>query len=145
MGGEDFVALMLRLGKTADDSQSVETHLIEENKALSMGHSHLSDVMANVQKMHNDIERLGEIDRQRLEGQIQLLEDQRFVGLDQTQCSRSSGYVADTATARICISNSTRSGRTFSVLPYNVRLKFKNCARRSIVRYVGSCLRSIWL
>ena len=52
---------MLRLGKTADDSQSVETRLIEENKALLMGRSHLSDIMANVQKMHNDIERLGEI------------------------------------------------------------------------------------
>ena len=61
MGGEDFVALTLRLGKTADDSQSVETRLIEENKALSMGRSHLSDIMANIQKMHNDIERLGEI------------------------------------------------------------------------------------
>ena len=61
MGGEDFVALTLRLGKTADNSQSVETRLIEENKVLSMGCSHLSDVMANVQKMHNDIERLGKI------------------------------------------------------------------------------------
>jgi hypothetical protein len=35
--------------------------------------------MANVQKMHNDIERSSENDRRRLESQIQLLEHQRFV------------------------------------------------------------------
>jgi nucleoprotein TPR len=60
-------------------AQSVESRLIEENKALSMERSHLSDLMANVQKMHNDIERSSENDRRRLESQIQLLEHQRFV------------------------------------------------------------------
>jgi nucleoprotein TPR len=59
--------------------QSVEGRLVEENKALSMERSHLSDLMANVQKMHNDIERSSENDRRRLESQIQLLEHQRFV------------------------------------------------------------------
>jgi nucleoprotein TPR len=44
-----------------------------------MERSHLSDLMANVQKMHNDIERSSENDRRRLESQIQLLEKQRFV------------------------------------------------------------------
>ncbi|KAH9992148.1 hypothetical protein BJV77DRAFT_1067895 [Russula vinacea] len=56
--------------------QSVEIRLVEENKALSMERSHLSDLMANVQKMHNDIERSSENDRRRLESQIQLLENQ---------------------------------------------------------------------
>ena len=130
--------LTLKLGKKANDLQSVETRLIEENKALSMERSHLSDLMANVQKMHNDIERSS--DRRRLEGQIQLLENQRFVVLSQTQCSRPSGYMGDTATARICVSSSTRSDRTFDMLPHSMRSKFKNCARRSIVRYVGSCI-----
>ena len=60
-------------------AQSVEGRLVEENKALSMERSHLSDLMANVQKMHNDIERSSENDRRRLESQIQLLEHQRFV------------------------------------------------------------------
>lgn len=84
LGGEYFVALALKLGKNADNSQSVETRLVEENKALSMERSHLSDLMANVQKMHNDIERSSENDRWRLESQIQLLENQRFVRLSQT-------------------------------------------------------------
>lgn len=41
-----------------------------------MERSHLSDLMANVQKMHNDTERSGENDRRRLENRIQMLEDQ---------------------------------------------------------------------
>jgi nucleoprotein TPR len=53
---------------------------IWEDKALSMGRSHLSDLMANVQKMHDDIERSSENDRRRLESQIQL-EHQRFVAV----------------------------------------------------------------
>jgi nucleoprotein TPR len=57
----------------------VESRLVEENKALSMERSHLSDLMANVQKMHNDIERSSENDRRRLESQVQLLENQTFV------------------------------------------------------------------
>ena len=68
-------------------AQSVEGRLVEENKALSMERSHLSDLMANVQKMHNDIERSSENDRRRLESQIQLLEHQRFVVL--RSCFRS--------------------------------------------------------
>lgn len=56
--------------------ESVEGRLVEENKALSMERSHLSDLMANVQKMHNDIERSSENDRRRLENHIQLLEHQ---------------------------------------------------------------------
>jgi nucleoprotein TPR len=67
-----------KLGTSADLAQSVEGRLVEENRALSMERSHLSDLMANVQKMHNDIERSSENDRRRLESQIQLLENQRF-------------------------------------------------------------------
>ena len=50
---------------------------MEENKTLAVERSHLSDLMANVQKMHNDLERSGENDRRRLESQLQLLENQK--------------------------------------------------------------------
>lgn len=43
---------------------------------MSLDRSHLSDLIANVQKMHNDLERSGENDRRRLESQLQLLEGQ---------------------------------------------------------------------
>lgn len=56
--------------------QSIQTRLVEENKSLAMERSHLSDLMTNVQKMHNDLERTGENDRRRLENQLQLLENQ---------------------------------------------------------------------
>ena len=59
--------------------QSVQNRLIAENKTLSVERSHLSDLMSNVQKMHNDLDRAGENDRRRLENQIQMLENQRFV------------------------------------------------------------------
>lgn len=36
----------------------------------------MSDLIANVQKMHNDLERSGENDRRRLESQLQILETQ---------------------------------------------------------------------
>ena len=49
---------------------------MEEDKTLAVERSHLSDLMANVQKMHNDLERSGENDRRRLESQIQMLENQ---------------------------------------------------------------------
>lgn len=49
---------------------------MEENRTLTMERSHLSDLMSNVQKMHNDLERSGENDRRRLESQLQLLESQ---------------------------------------------------------------------
>lgn len=54
---------------------------MEENKTLSIERSHLSDLMANVQKMHNDLERSGENDRRRLESQLQMLEGQASVFL----------------------------------------------------------------
>ncbi|KAF8718325.1 hypothetical protein AX14_011889 [Amanita brunnescens Koide BX004] len=38
--------------------------------------AHLSDLMSNVQKMHNELERAGENDRRRLESQLQTLESQ---------------------------------------------------------------------
>ena len=57
--------------------KNVQSRLVEENKQLAMERSHLSDLMANVQKMHNDLERSGENDRKRLESQIQTLEIQR--------------------------------------------------------------------
>ena len=57
--------------------QSIQIRLVEENKTLAVERSHLSDLMANVQKMHNDLERSGENDRRRLESQLQLLENQK--------------------------------------------------------------------
>ena len=60
--------------------ESIQVRLVEENKTLAVERSHLSDLMANVQKMHNDLERSGENDRRRLESQLQLLENQKYVG-----------------------------------------------------------------
>ena len=59
--------------------ESIQVRLVEENKTLAVERSHLSDLMANVQKMHNDLERSGENDRRRLESQLQLLENQKYV------------------------------------------------------------------
>ena len=56
--------------------QSVQGRLVEENRTLTMQSSHLTDLMSNVQKMHNDLERSGENDRRRLESQLHLLESQ---------------------------------------------------------------------
>ncbi|KDR82878.1 hypothetical protein GALMADRAFT_58080 [Galerina marginata CBS 339.88] len=56
--------------------ESVQGRLVEENRSLSMERSHLADLMSNVQKMHNDLERSGENDRRRLESQLQMLEGQ---------------------------------------------------------------------
>ncbi|KAG5646523.1 hypothetical protein DXG03_003290 [Asterophora parasitica] len=56
--------------------ESVQLRLVEENKSLALERSHLSDLMVNVQKMHNDLERSGENDRRRLENQLQALENQ---------------------------------------------------------------------
>ena len=53
---------------------------MEENRTLSMERSYLADLMSNVQKMHNDLERSGENDRRRLEGQLQMLDNQTSVG-----------------------------------------------------------------
>jgi len=59
-----------------NDFQSIQGRLVEENRTLAMERSHLSDLMSNVQKMHNDLERSGENDRRRLEGQLQMVEGQ---------------------------------------------------------------------
>ncbi|KAF7348346.1 Protein MLP1 [Mycena sanguinolenta] len=56
--------------------ESVQSRLVEENKTLAMERSHLSDLMGNVQKMHNDLAKSGENDRRRLESQAQLYEGQ---------------------------------------------------------------------
>ncbi|KAJ7432792.1 hypothetical protein B0H11DRAFT_2297225 [Mycena galericulata] len=56
--------------------ESVQGRLVEENKTLAMERSHLSDLMSNVQKMHNDLEKSGENDRRRLESHVQMLEGQ---------------------------------------------------------------------
>ncbi|KAG2010159.1 hypothetical protein CC2G_013002 [Coprinopsis cinerea AmutBmut pab1-1] len=56
--------------------EGVQARLLDENKTLAMERSHLSDLMANIQKMHNDLERSGENDRRRLENQLQMLEAQ---------------------------------------------------------------------
>ncbi|KAG1824960.1 hypothetical protein EV424DRAFT_710307 [Suillus variegatus] len=56
--------------------ESVQARLVQENKTLSVERSHLADLMANVQRMHGDLERSGENDRRRLENQIQAMDDQ---------------------------------------------------------------------
>jgi nucleoprotein TPR len=56
--------------------ESVQVRLVQENKTLSVERSHLADLMANVQRMHGDLERSGENDRRRLENQIQAMDDQ---------------------------------------------------------------------
>jgi nucleoprotein TPR len=56
--------------------QGIQTRLVDENKTLALERSHLSDLIVNVQKMHNDLERSGENDRRRLETQMQMLETQ---------------------------------------------------------------------
>ncbi|KAJ7147180.1 hypothetical protein C8R43DRAFT_544030 [Mycena crocata] len=56
--------------------ESVQGRLVEENRILAMERSHLSDLMGNVQKMHNDLEKSGENDRRRLENQLQMSEGQ---------------------------------------------------------------------
>lgn len=50
---------------------------MEENKTLTIERSHLSDLMTNIQKMHNDVDRSNENDRRRLESQVQMYENQK--------------------------------------------------------------------
>jgi nucleoprotein TPR len=57
----------------------VQGQLVEENKTLALERPHLLGLMANVQKMHNDLERSGENDRCHLESQLQMLEGQAWV------------------------------------------------------------------
>ena len=61
--------------------QSIQSRLVEENKILAVERSHLSDLMSNVQKMHNDIEKANENGRRRfqVEAQIHALEAQACV------------------------------------------------------------------
>ncbi|KAF8443123.1 hypothetical protein L210DRAFT_3620711 [Boletus edulis BED1] len=56
--------------------ENVQNRLAEENKNLATERSQLSHLMANVQRMHNDLERSGENDRRRLESQVQMVENQ---------------------------------------------------------------------
>ncbi|KAG6916321.1 hypothetical protein DXG01_007371 [Tephrocybe rancida] len=56
--------------------EGIQNRLVEENKAVALERSHLSDLMVNTQKMNNDLERSSENDRRRLESQLQGLESQ---------------------------------------------------------------------
>ena len=58
--------------------QSAQIRLVDENKTLAIERSRLSDLIANIQKMHNDVERFGENDKRRLETQVQMLEAQVY-------------------------------------------------------------------
>jgi hypothetical protein len=76
--------------------QSVQGRLIEDNKTLMVERSHLSDLMVNVQKMHLDLERSGQNGRQRLESQMQMLENQTGVLLTYhiySELTRFSGKI----------------------------------------------------
>jgi nucleoprotein TPR len=74
-----FALFTINQAHRAPFVQSVQGRLIEENRILTVERSHLSDLMGNVQKMHNDLERSGENDRRRLESQMQMLESQTYV------------------------------------------------------------------
>ncbi|KAL5524681.1 MLP1_8 [Sanghuangporus sanghuang] len=56
--------------------ENVQTRLIDENKILSLERSRMADLIANVQKMHNDIDKANGSDRRRFESQIHNLEGQ---------------------------------------------------------------------
>ncbi|KAI6016240.1 TPR/MLP1/MLP2-like protein-domain-containing protein [Pisolithus marmoratus] len=56
--------------------ESVQSRLTEDNKTLSVERAQLADLVANVQRIHGDLERSGENDRKRLETQIQMMESQ---------------------------------------------------------------------
>ncbi|KAL5512816.1 hypothetical protein ACEPAG_3082 [Sanghuangporus baumii] len=56
--------------------ENVQTRLIDENKVLSLERSRMADLIANVQKMHNDIDKANGSDRRRFETQIHNLEAQ---------------------------------------------------------------------
>lgn len=59
--------------------QAVQARLVEENKTLTVERSQLSDLMTNIQRMHQDLEQSGENDRRRLENQTTMLENQTCV------------------------------------------------------------------
>ena len=45
--------------------ENVQTRLLDENKLLSLERSRMADLIANVQKLHNDIDKTNESDRRR--------------------------------------------------------------------------------
>ncbi len=94
---------MLKLPK------GIQGRLVEENRTLSMERSYLADLMSNVQKMHNDLERSGENDRRRLEGQLQMLNNQTSGDF-----KHSSSPISYKLTVRIsdlsCSKNGNQSG-----------------------------------
>ncbi len=59
--------------------QAVQARLVDENKSLATERSRLSDVMANIQRMHNDLEKFNDGDRRRIETQLQAVEAQAYV------------------------------------------------------------------
>ena len=56
--------------------ENVQTRLLDENKLLSLERSRMADLIANVQKLHNDIDKSNESDRRRFETRVQDLESQ---------------------------------------------------------------------
>lgn len=79
MGGVSFCCVHEKHDAEYGHFKSVQVRLVQENKTLSVERSHLADLMANVQRMHGDLERSGENDRRRLENQIQAMDDQACV------------------------------------------------------------------
>ncbi len=59
-------------------AQSIQSRLIEENKILSVERSRLSDLLVNVQKLHNDVDKSYEGDKRRLDSQVQTMETQMY-------------------------------------------------------------------
>ncbi|KIY46697.1 hypothetical protein FISHEDRAFT_46885 [Fistulina hepatica ATCC 64428] len=57
-------------------AEAMRSRLVEENRTLTIERSHLSDLMGNVQRMHNDLQLAGENEKRRLEGQVTALESQ---------------------------------------------------------------------
>jgi nucleoprotein TPR len=57
--------------------KEIELRLTNDNKTLSRERTHLADLVGNIQRMHDDLDKANERDRQRQETQIQTLEVQK--------------------------------------------------------------------
>ena len=74
--GGAFLSSSLSVNWFLSGIQSVQTRLLDENKVLSPERSRIADLVANVQRMHNDIDKAKESDRRRFETEIHTLEAQ---------------------------------------------------------------------
>ena len=97
---------------------------------MAVERSRLADLMTNVQKMQNDIERSTESDRRRLETQIQTLESQRYF---RDYCY-SLSTLHFSSLAKIYVPNLIKNVILFDKSPYKETWKFKRCDWKLIER-----------